>query len=180
MAKHVAFLRAVNVGGRVVKMDRLRTIFERLGFSNVETFIASGNVIFESQSTDPPALEKEIMSALSKSLGYDVEVFVRTDKEIERIAAYKPFKNAQLQTARALNVVFLKNPLDTASLKTLMSFKSDLDDFHVQGREVYWLCRARQSESTFSNAVFERRLKRTATFRGVNTVAKIAAKYCRV
>jgi len=60
MPKFIAFLRAINVGGHVVKMDQLRRFFEALGFANVETFIASGNVIFESKSKDPAALQRQI------------------------------------------------------------------------------------------------------------------------
>ena len=58
-----------------------------------------------------------------------------------------------------------------------MAFKTDIDDFHTNGREVYWLCRTGQSESTFNNASMERTLKIRATFRGINTVARLAAKY---
>ena len=58
-----------------------------------------------------------------------------------------------------------------------MRMKTGIDDFHVHGREVYWLCLNNQSGSTFSNVKFERALKVRATFRGVNTVAKLAAKF---
>lgn len=67
MPRYVAFLRAINVGGRTVKMDRLREIFESLGLGDVETFIASGNVIFRSRSTKPQALEKKIERSLRQS-----------------------------------------------------------------------------------------------------------------
>jgi len=60
LAKYIAFLRAINVGGHTVKMDHLRSLFEALGFSNVETFIASGNVIFESKSKSTRALERRL------------------------------------------------------------------------------------------------------------------------
>ena len=61
-----------------------------------------------------------------------------------------------------------------------MALKTDIDDFHVNGREVYWLCRKKQSESTFSNVRFEKLIKASVTFRGVNTVAKLATKYARL
>ena len=178
MNRYVAFLRAVNVGGRNAKMDHLRSVFEALGFSNVETFIASGNVIFETPSTDESALEKKISRQLEKSLGYDVEVFIRRDVDLAQIAAYQPFKTADVAAARTLNVAFVREPLSPGALAVLISLKTDVDDFHAKGREVYWLSRVKQSESTFTNAVFERLLKVRATFRGVNTVAKIAAKWC--
>jgi len=90
MPRFVALLRAINVGGHVVKMDRLRKIFESLGFSNVETFIASGNVVFESPATNPQTLEKQIESQLQKSLGYEVVTFIRSGSELAAIANYKP------------------------------------------------------------------------------------------
>ncbi len=180
MPKFIAFLRAINVGGHVVTMAELRALFEALGFKNVETFIASGNVIFESRSADTGAIERRIEDRLLKVLGYGVETFVRTDAEVSAIAQYKPFKESQLQSAGAFCVGFLSEPLTADGRKSLMALKTDIDDFHVNGREVYWLCRKRQSESTFSNVRFEKLTKARVTFRGVNTVAKLARKYARL
>ena len=58
-----------------------------------------------------------------------------------------------------------------------MGFKTAIDDFHVHGREIYWLCRKGQSDSTFSNAAMERKLRISATFRGMNTIRRLAEKY---
>src|SRR6476620_4469524 len=74
----IAFLRAINVGGHTVKMEVLRRLFEELGFENVETFIASGNVIFDAPDDDQGALEKQIEGQLRTSLGYEVATFVRS------------------------------------------------------------------------------------------------------
>ena len=177
MMKYIAFLRAINVGGHTVKMDVLRTLFEQLGFARVETFIASGNVIFECATQDGRALEATIEASLKKALGYEVATFVRTDAEVAAIAALAPFPPADFAAAAAYNIAFLKEPLDDASIHKLMALKTDIDDFRNRGREVYWLCRTKQSESTFSNAVFEKALRRQATFRGAATVRKIAAKH---
>ena len=176
MQKYIAFLRAINVGGHTVKMDHLRQIFESLGFSNVETFIASGNVIFNVKSKDAGTLERTIEQKLKEALGFEVATFLRTDKELADIADYKPFKPAQLDSAVAFNVAFLSEPLDDKSKKSLMALKTDIDDFHVHGREIYWLCLKKQSESKFSNAVLEKTLGRKATLRGLNTVRKLAEK----
>ena len=78
MTLYIAFLRAINVGGRTVKMDRLRGLFEQVGYADVETFIASGNVIFRSPAEDTQALERQIEAHLAASLGYEVAAFVRT------------------------------------------------------------------------------------------------------
>ncbi len=177
MSRFIAFLRAINVGGHTVKMDYLRQLFESLGFSRVETFIASGNVVFETTSKNIPALERKIQNRLREALGYEVAVFIRTDTELAGIARYKPFQPSELDAAVALNIAFLAETLDDKSKQKLAALRTDIDDFHVHGREIYWLCRKRQSESTFSNAVLEKTLGRQSTLRGATTVQKMAAKY---
>src|SRR5512140_195973 len=90
MNRKIAFLRAINVGGHVVKMDALRAIFSSLGFTDVETFIASGNVVFSANGSDS-ALETKIETALEKELGYAVATFVRSIDELGTIAARELF-----------------------------------------------------------------------------------------
>jgi uncharacterized protein (DUF1697 family) len=177
MPRFVAFLRAINVGGHTVTMEELRRLFQALGLKNVETFIASGNVIFESPATNSDALAKRIERHLHKALGYEVHTFLRTDREVADISTYNAFSQAQVAACRALNVAFLAAPLDDAGRKNVMALKTDIDDFHVNGRELYWMCKVGQSESTFSNMRFEKALKVRATFRGINTVARLAARY---
>jgi len=177
MSRYIAFLRAINVGGHNVKMEVLHQFFEALGFSEVETFIASGNVVFETAAKNTRALEKKIEQQLREALGYEVATFIRTDAELAAIAKYQPFPPAQIAAATAFNIAFLPDALDAASQKKLLALKTDIDDFHVHGREVYWLCRKKQSESTFSNAVLEKTIGRASTIRGVNTIQKMAAKY---
>lgn len=177
MPRYIAFLRAINVGGHTVKMDRLREIFESLGFANVETFIASGNVVFETTAGDAAALEAGIATALQAALGFEVATFIRTAAELARIAAHKAFPRSQLDVAQALNIAFLAAPLDTEAVRKLMALQTTIDDFATHEREIYWLCLKKQSESNFSNAVLEKTLRRQATLRGANTVQKMAAKY---
>lgn len=173
----IAFLRAINVGGHTVTMDALRTHFLTLGFEGVETFIASGNVIFDARSGDRAALERKIEAHLRKRLGYEVATFLRTDAEVAAIAGYQPFTPAQMRAAKVVYVGLLAAPLSASARKTLMGFESDNDRFHVHGREMYWLCKTGQAESKFSNAVFEKRVGVRATFRGANTISRLAAKY---
>jgi uncharacterized protein (DUF1697 family) len=179
MSRYIAFLRAINVGGHTVKMDYLRQLFESLGLSSVETFIASGNVVFETTSKNAKALESKIENKLRESLGYEVATFIRTDAELASIASYKPFPKSELEAAAALNIAFLADTLDDESRKKVLALRTGIDEFHVHGREVHWLCRRKQSESTFSNAVLEKTLGRRSTLRGADTVKKIATKYCK-
>ncbi len=175
MPRYIAFLRAINVGGHTLTMAELRAHFEAMGLGKCDTFIASGNVVFESNRA-AKLLQSAIETHLAESLGYEVATFLRTDAEVQAIALHQPFSEERMQSAGALNVAFLKEPLDTALAVRLMALRTDLDDFHVHGREVYWLCQAKQSDSKFSNAVLERVLKIKSTFRGLSTVRKLAGK----
>ncbi|MBI5351412.1 MAG: DUF1697 domain-containing protein [Chloroflexi bacterium] len=178
MSKYIAFLRAINVGGHNVKMDALRQIFESLELTNVETFIASGNVIFEVKTASVKTLEKKIEAKLKEELGYEVSTFIRSTAELAKIAKYRSFSQAKLDASAALNIGFLAEPLDEKSIQKLMSLKTDIDDFHFHGREIYWLCQIKQSDSKVSNAVIEKTLGVKCTLRGVNTVIKMAEKFC--
>ncbi len=175
MPRLFAFLRAINVGGHTVTMARLRELFEGLGCKDVETFIASGNVIFTSRSASHATIERNIEAHLLKSLGYEVRTFIRTAPELVAVARYKPFPEARIRSARAFCVGFMAQPLDAAAKKSLSALKTEIDDFHTNGREIYWLCKKGQSESKFSNVRFEKATGATVTFRGANTVLKLAA-----
>lgn len=177
MARYIAFLRAINVGGRTVKMERLRQLFVSLGFSGVETFIASGNVAFEASETDTASLERSIARELKRGLGFEVATFVRTDRDLARIAARKAFGQREVDAATSFNIVLLSRPLDKDGKQKVAALTTDSDRFAVHGREIYWLCRTKQSESTFSNAVLEKTLGRQSTIRGAATIKKLADKY---
>ena len=178
MPRYIAFLRAINVGGRnIVKMDFLRHLFESLDFSNVETFIASGNIVFETTAKNAQSLERKIEHRLREALGYEVATFIRTDAELAAVANYKPFRKSDLDAAVALNIAFLADRLDDKSKQKLMTLRTDSDDFHIHEREIYWLCRKKQSDSNISNAVLEKALGQKSTLRGANTIKRMAAKY---
>jgi uncharacterized protein (DUF1697 family) len=173
----VAFLRAINVGGHTVTMAALKTHFRDAGFTNVESFIASGNLVFQSTSTDVAAVERKIETHLERALGYEVKTFVRTVAEVAGVAAYAPFPPSILTRARVVYVGFLAAPMTAAERKALAALQTDIDQFHTAGLEMYWASLGQQGESKFTNNVFERALKLRTTFRGVNTVVRLAAKY---
>ncbi len=178
MIRYIALLRAINVGGHKVKMDRLRKLFESLGLSNVETFIASGNVIFDSPAEDARTLEKQIEDYLRKSLGFEVATFVRSVSELEAIAGYRPFMPPAFSAeGNSLYIAFLSDPPSGEAQQRLMAFRSEVDDFRVHGREVYWLCRKKMSESAFPGTLLEKTIGMPATMRNATTVKKLAAKY---
>jgi uncharacterized protein (DUF1697 family) len=177
MPRLIAFLRAINVGGHTVAMARLRGEFEGLGFTEVETFIASGNVIFTARTGGTVAIEKKIEARLHQAFGFEVATFVRTAAEVAAVAACRPFPAAQIGDGATVYVGFVERPLDAAAARAVMTFKTEIDDFRVKGREVYWLRRTRQTGSPFKYVSLEKKLKIRATFRGINTVERLAAKH---
>ena len=175
MTRHVAFLRAVNVGGHTVRMDRLRALFEELRFANVETFIASGNVLFDSTSTSTAAMEARIERHLGAALGYDVATFVRPLASLPAIVASHPFDTFE-RDAHSLTIGFLRNSLGPDRCRALAALETGYDEFHPNGRELYWLCHGRISDSKAWGSALDRALGEPATFRNVTTVRKLAAR----
>lgn len=176
--KYVAFLRAINVGGHTVKMDHLRSLFPSMGFANVETFIASGNVIFDSQSKNTTALEKKIENQLQQALGYEVKTFIRTPQALASVIANSGFRRSELeQEGNIFYVGFLSEIPTPAAVKKLDTLADEINDLRVKESEVYWLRRTGIGESVYSGNLIEKTLKVPVTFRNLTTVKKIAAKY---
>lgn len=175
--RYIAFLRAINVGGHTVTMDRLRQLVAGMGGRNVETFIASGNVIFDSDIADRAALERHIAAGLEADLGYPVATFIRTPAELVAVAARWPFEEQEQAAPHTHFIAFLAAPPDEMARVKLSACNSAIDAFHIDGREVYWLRRDAIGQSTFSGALLEKTLGQAATLRNSRTVAKLAAKY---
>lgn len=181
MPRYVAFLRAINVGGHIVKMDRLRDLFEELPVKNVETFIASGNVLFDATAKGIATLERKIETHLEQALGYEVATFLRSADEVTAVARYEPFSRNDLDAkANTLYVAFLPSAPGPKVAEKLAAFGSAMEEFHVYQREVYWLLRQRFSDSKFSGALLEKTVGMPATVRNVTTVRRLAAKVAPV
>ena len=178
MARYVAFLRAINVGGHVVKMTVLKKHFEELGFSGVETVLASGNVVFDSPSRSASALEQKVAGHLEKRLGYGVATFLRRPEELLRVTGHRPFERAELEAeGHTLFVGFHGREADAAARRRVLALTSEIDAFRLRGREVFWLCRARVTDSKVYGGGLEKALGQPATLRNVTTVRRIAEKY---
>jgi uncharacterized protein (DUF1697 family) len=175
--KHVAFLRGINVGGHRVGRDDLRSCFEELGYGDVATFRASGNVIFEAGREAPAKMATQIETALAKALGYEVPVFVRTAAELRAIADHQPFA-AKLVAASAgkLQVAFFSTKPTTRGWKALEALATDEDKLALEGRELYWLPSGGILDSALDMNAIEKALG-PMTMRTKNTVDQIAAKY---
>jgi uncharacterized protein (DUF1697 family) len=174
MPRYIALIRGVNLGGHTVKMDRLKKLFEELGFKNVETFIASGNVIFETASKSAGALEKKITGHLEKSLGFPALTFVRSDAELAAVLEHEALEHFG---THSVYIAFLPAAPSKESHAKLMSYRTKIDDFHVNGREVYWVCKTHMSDSPFFRVGLEKALGTKATVRNATTITKLVDKY---
>ena len=179
MPRYIAFLRAINVGGHVVKMQRLKQLFELLGFADVETFIASGNVIFTSAAKNTATLETKIEGHLQRELGYEVKTFIRSDAELAAIDAEEPFAASADRDASTLYIGMLKAAPAREVEERLLAAQTASDEFRIIGRELYWRCCGLSSDSSFSGAKLEKTLGMPTTLRNANTIRRLAAKYAR-
>ena len=176
MARYVAFLRAINVGGHVVKMERLRELFEDAGHTRVSTVIASGNVIFSARAQPSGAMERRLERTLANALGYEVRTFVRSEKEVGALESRIPFTSQQLlKPDTGLFVGFLSGPLAPAAAARLRALGTPHDDLVARGAEIFWLCGARFSDSTVTGAAVEKAIGVATTIRKITTVQRIAA-----
>jgi uncharacterized protein (DUF1697 family) len=177
MPRYIALLRGINVGGHRVKMDRLRELFEALGFDHVTTFIASGNVTFSAESHDAEALQGEIEGHLARELGYEVATFIRSPAELEAVAAFEPPIPTPDGSAPSLYVIFLEAPAGEDLRSTFTGLRTEMDDFHFSGREVYWLIQGKVSESPLFGKRIEKATRAVPnTMRNMNTVQKLVRK----
>ena len=176
MPRYFALLRGINVGGHRVKMDRLRELVEALGFEHVETFIASGNVIFSSASGDVKAMEERIGRQLQEALGYEVPTLIRSQSELDSIATFEAGEPAP--TDPSVYVIFLPEAADVELRQSLENLSTDTDRFEFAGREVYWLLRGKLSESPlFAMGLAKMTGGASATMRNMTTLRRLLAKY---
>ena len=174
MTQWFAFLRAINVGGRRVTMDRLGAIFHDLDFERVETFIASGNVVFASAARSEAKLVGRIEAAVEAALGFHSDTFLRSRDELADVAATRPFDAASEGT---IYVGFLRDEPSTAAARAVGLLSNDVDRFALVGREVYWLALKGMGQSTVTPAKLEKALGMPTTTRNLNTIERLLAKH---
>jgi|WetSurMetagenome_2_1015567.scaffolds.fasta_scaffold524616_2 uncharacterized protein (DUF1697 family) len=174
MKRYIAFLRAVNVGGTtIIKMSDLKRMFESFGLENVETFIQTGNVIFDADESKASVLEQKIERQLADAYGKQIRLFVRTTREVSTMVKSCPFTPHDGET---IYVAILEKKPDKKNMDALLAFRSDADDFAIIGKEVFNLRRDRDA-SVFSNNFVEKILGVAGTTRNLTTMKKLAEKY---
>jgi uncharacterized protein (DUF1697 family) len=177
MASYAAFLRGMNIGGRRLANDELRAHFGAMGFAEVATFRASGNVVFAADAQPPEAVRERIESGLAAALGYTVPTFVRTAAEVRAVAAATPFESERLRgSAGKLQVGFLSEPASSQARADALALAGETDGLVFDGRELYWLPAGGVLDSALDMTVLARLLG-AMTIRTKGTIELIAAKH---
>ncbi len=178
--RYAAFLRGINLGGRRVTGEQLCAPLVDLGFDNVASFLASGNLVFDAGNADDPDagddLEVRIADQLEAALGFPVETFVRTAAEVATIVAFGPFSaDVVAASAGKPQVNFVRTPPSPEVVEAVLAYGTEEDRLVVHGRQWYWLPSAGVSNSGLDIRAIERALGRGTT-RTLTTVARLHAK----
>lgn len=169
---YISMLRGINVSGhKTIKMQQLKELYESLGFTDVATYIQSGNVVFGSKEKNSSAVSTAIAAAIKKKFGFDVTVIIRQSDELKTIIRKNLFVGRNGIDERRLFVTFLESKPALALVKALspLTAKSN-DEYHIIGKEVYLHCPVSYGKSVLSNTFFEKQLNVAATTRNWNTV----------
>jgi uncharacterized protein (DUF1697 family) len=169
--KYVAFLRGVNVGGRVIKMADLKDCLKAAGFGNVTTYLQSGNVVFESDKTEPH-LKAELGALFTETFKYPARVQVISMEKLREIIAANPFAAAPADFHQY--VIFIENDLETQLVEE--AGKQLGEDVKAGQNVVYWKIQKGQTLKTpFAKLLTKSKYKEFNTNRNLNTLQKIAA-----
>lgn len=176
--KIVAFLRGVNVGGRVHSMKSIAAALDKAGLTNVETFLASGNVIFDAPADSSQedkssvlAIEHRVEDALEELFGCHIPVFARSMDEVAQL------DEQVMKSATAVNVVLVKEELTTEQRDILKGISTDADELELLDKAFVWYSATKMSESPLFKVAFDKKLGVSVTVRTVNTLRRIVKKF---
>jgi len=177
MARYAAFLRGMNLGGRRITNRDLAAAVSGLGFEEVETFRASGNVVFAADGGGKAAIASRLESGLGDALGYEVPVFLRSAAEVRAIAAREPFDpDAVAASSGNLQVALLLDKPAAKGRREALALATESDRLAIEGRELYWLPSGGMSESELDLNAIGAALG-LMTVRTMGTIEQVAAKY---
>lgn len=174
MATYIAILRGINITGyNIIRMEALRASFEAQGFSQVKTYVQSGNVIFEAGKDADLAgkIEKRILA----DFGFNVSVLTKTPKEMARVIRDNPFPKLTGVDHTRLYVTFLSAPAPSTAQDTLRGLATEPERFHVGRHEIYLYCPNSYGKTKLSNTAIEKKLGVVATTRNWRSVNALLA-----
>lgn len=175
MGTYIALLRGINVTGHnKIKMTELKQLFIDSGFSEVVTYIQSGNVIFQSEQLDILKIEQIIIKAVEKQFGYSIKVLVVTKSQLAAIFNSNPFIERENIDTTKLYVTLLSNQPEIDGIEQIEGLTATNDDaFKVIDKSVYLYCPNGYGRTKLNNNLFEKKLKSSATTRNWKTITKL-------
>ena len=179
MTRYVAFLRGMNLGRRRIKNPELCAAFEDIGFANVSAFLASGNVIFDADDSDPQVVAVAIESGLKSILEYDVPTFLRTADEVNAIAAHTPFADVTSERTGKLQVALIGGEVEQSARNAVLELSNDADLLEVLGQDIYWWPKGNFLDSQLDQNALESILG-PFTIRTKNTIERLAVRFLTV
>lgn len=173
--RYIAFLRGINVGGHQVKMAALREEFASLGYTNVASYIQSGNLFFDSAVQDRAVLRQQIETQLQATLGYAVPTCLRTTDELTTLLARDPFAGIELTPDRRFSVTFLSEPVATDPDLPYTTPKGDYTVVGMTPQELFVVWQLQDGRPGSGFTQLDRRYGVPNTTRFWHTTAKILA-----
>ncbi|RNI36273.1 DUF1697 domain-containing protein [Hanamia caeni] len=175
MQTFISILRGINVSGqKKILMADLKKLYESLKFSEVKTYIQSGNLVFKSDSKiSDIQLARKIEKAISTKYKFEVPVIIRTKEELEKILSQNSFTKEKNIDVKKLHVTFLSETPDGGKIEQIKEVDFSPDRFIIKGKEIYLHIPGSYGETKLSNKFFENKLKVSATTRNWNTVNKL-------
>ena len=174
MTTHISLLRGINVSGhRVIKMDALKKMCSDLSFSDVQTYLQSGNIIFRSEQKNSEEISKFIKFSIEKVFGYDVPVITLTLAELELTINTNPFLKNKSKDPSFFYVTFLSHSPTKHNVELLTRIDAKNDRYEIIDKAVYLYCPGSYGNSKLTNSFLENKLKVTATTRNWKTINEI-------
>ncbi len=173
MTTYIAILRGINVSGaKPVKMETLRKSFQNIGFTDVTTYIQSGNVVFTATETETTKLAAQIAEAIKTDFGFEVAVIVLSASELRTIIENNPLNNGTNNTA-FLHVTFLSENPAAFHLSEIEARKQGNEAIVIEGKAVYLYCPHGYGKTKLTNTFLESKLKVAATTRNWKTTCEL-------
>lgn len=175
MHTFISILRGINVSGqKKILMADLKSLFESLKFSDVNTYIQSGNVSFKTKEKfSDIQLAGKIEKAIYKKYSFEVPVIIRNEDELKKITSSNPFLKEKGIDIKKLHVTFLSQIPGKAEIDSIDEVDYSPDRFAINGKEIYLHIPESYGETKLSNNFFEKKLKVKATTRNWNTVNQL-------
>ena len=178
MTKHLALLRGINVSGHnMIKMDALKTALEAIEFTNVETYIQSGNVFVETQEESGFGVGFKIKQEIFKTFGYEVPVIVIGKNDLELCFKNNPFLKQKDFDIKKLYVAFVSKELSSSAINELKISQFKPDEAVIDGNRIFIKYDIGAGKTRLDQKYIEKKLNVTATIRNWNTVTKLLEMY---